>query len=244
MEAARIPIRFVFFDLDDTLIDTTAAVKASYDAAVARLRAEVGAAGFTAPGAEMERKLLSVFGSTLAPEFFLAWLYEAGVGDGLRQKLRGEVTAIFREHMATVPAYPEARAALEDLAAAGVGRGVITDGRVERQTEKLERSGLAPLVGPVFISGNYPPFCGKPAQAMFVDALAAAAVPAAAVMFVGDRVHDVIGANLAGMVSTRLRRGWAKDEEPPEGVAAARACYTIYSLRELPDVIRRHARGA
>jgi len=231
-------VRFVYFDLDDTLIDTTSAVRAGFRDALDSLRREVAAAGLTPPSAAFEEKLFGVFGSSFAPEYLAAWLYQAGVADGFRQRLADEGTAAFRAAVATIKPYPEAADVLARLAAAGVGCGVITDGRTQRQEEKIARSGLARWLGPVFISGNYPPFSDKPSQTMFRDGLAACGAPAGEVMFVGDRVKDVIGANLAGMISVRVRQGWAAAEEVPADLAAAAPQFDIRHLGELPDLIR------
>lgn len=231
-------VKFIFFDLDDTLIDTTAAVRGAIAGTLGKLRAVLRARGYEPPPAGVEDELLKLFGSSFAREFFAAWLYEAGLGDGLRRDLLAEALPSFRAAIAAVPPHAGAADVLSWLAARGIGRGLITDGRVGRQREKLERSGLAPFFGPVLISGSYEPFNDKPALTMFEEGLAAAGVAPAEAMFVGDRVKDVVGANLAGMVSVRVRQGWAKDEEGPRGVAAARADFELPAIKELPSLWR------
>ncbi len=238
--APRRKIRFVYFDLDDTLVDTTAAVVAGYGAALARLRAAVVARGGAASDGEIEKRLLSTFGSTMPREYFRAWLYEAGVADGAAAPLVAAAAAVYAGHMERIKAFPAAPAVLSRLAEEGVGRGVITDGRTEEQLTKLRNAGLASYFGPVFVSDKYPVFEGKPGQAMFADALRAAAAPAAAVAFVGDRTKDVIGANLAGMVSVRILQGWANRTGEEAGFAAAAADYTIETLAELRALLERH----
>ncbi len=233
------PIAFVYFDLDDTLIDTTNAVVDAYAAALAEIRPAVVDAGFTPPSGAVEEELIGTFGSTMPDEYLGAWLYEAGVDAELRRELAARGTAIFTRLTGEIAPFPDARPVLEWLAEEGIGRGVISDGRLEEQHAKLARAGLAELIGPTFISEDYPVFKGKPSLAMFGDALAAAEAPAAAVMYVGDRTKDVIGANLAGIVSARILQGWANRR--PGGVkhfAAAQPDYVIRNLGELPDVIR------
>lgn len=237
------PIAFVYFDLDDTLIDTTNAVVDAYAAALAEIRPAVVDAGCAPPSEAVEEELIGTFGSTMPDEYLAAWLYEAGVDADLRQELAARGTAIFARLTGEIAPFPDAKPVLEWLAEEGIGRGVISDGRLEEQRAKLEQAGLARFIGPAFISEDYPVFKGKPSLAMFEDALAAANAPAAAVMYVGDRTKDVIGANLAGMVSARILQGWANRR--PGGVkhfAAARPDYAIRNLGELPDVIRGHDR--
>ena len=230
-------IRFVYFDLDDTLVDTTTAVEGAYAAARAAIAPELAANGLKAPAAAAEEELLGVFGSRLPREYFIAWLAEAGATDGLARDLATRAAAAYRARLGAIPAYPGAAGVLAELAARGVGRGVITDGRRDGQRRKLKDAGLADLVGPVFISEDYPLFENKPGQRMFEDALAAAGFPAADVAFVGDRVKDVIGANLAGMVSVRVWQGWATRERAAAGLRVAQADVNLRTLAELPEAL-------
>ncbi|NIT36232.1 MAG: HAD hydrolase-like protein [candidate division Zixibacteria bacterium] len=234
-------ISFVYFDLDDTLIDTTNAVIDAYAAALAEIKPAVVDAGCEPASEAIEEELIGTFGSTMPDEYFNAWLYEAGVDSGLRRELAARGTAIFLRRTREIEPFPEAKPVLEWLVKKGVGRGIISDGRVEEQRAKLEHAGLAQLIGPVFVSEDYPVFKGKPSLAMFEDALAAAKAPAGAVMYVGDQAKDVIGANLAGMISVRVLQGWANRKPPSKHFAAARPAHIIANLGELPDVIRRHS---
>ena len=237
------PLSFVYFDLDDTLVDTTNAVIDAYAAALAELRPLLLEAGYTPPPEAVAEELTGTFGSTLPDEFLAAWLYEAGVDADLRDELAACGTAIFAKRTEKIEGFPEAKPALEWLAAEGIGRGIISDGRTEEQHAKLAHAGLAELIGPVFVSEDYPVFKGKPSLAMFTDALAAADAPAARVMYVGDRTKDVIGANLAGMVSARVLQGWANRRPKVKHFAAAQPDHVMANLSELPDIVNNHGRG-
>lgn len=230
-------IAFVYFDLDDTLIDTTGAVFEGYAAALAELGPAVAAAGGKVPAEAVAEQMAGTFGSTMPEEYLQAWLYETGVDGPLRGELAARGAAVFARRTEVIAPFPGARPVLEWLERCGISRGIISDGRADEQRAKLERAGLARFFGPAFISENYPVFRGKPARAMFDDALAAANAPAAAVMYVGDRDKDVIGANLAGMVSVRVLQGWANRRPSSRTFAAAQADYVIASLGELPGVI-------
>lgn len=230
-------IAFVYFDLDDTLIDTTGAVFEGYAAALAELGPAVVAAGGRLPAEAVAEQLAGTFGSTLPDEYLQAWLYETGVDGPLRDELAARGAAVFARRTEVIGPFAEARPVLEWLERCGIGRGIISDGRADEQRAKLERAGLARFFGRAFISENYPVFRGKPARAMFDDALRAANAPAPAVMYVGDRDKDVIGANLAGMVSVRVLQGWANRRPSSRTFAAAQADHVIASLGELPGVI-------
>jgi HAD superfamily hydrolase (TIGR01549 family) len=228
---------FVYFDLDDTLVDTTTAVEEAYAAALAELAPAVVAAGGRIPGGDVTAELAATFGSTLPEEYIQAWLYEAGVDGARREELAARGAATFARRTQTFGPFPQARPVLEWLEGRGIGRGIISDGRADEQRAKLARAGLARFFGPVFVSEDYAVFEGKPARAMFKDALAAAKAPAAAVIYVGDRDTDVIGANLAGMVSVRVLQGWANRRPPKRTFAAARPDRVIADLGELPAVV-------
>jgi len=234
------PIRFVYFDLDDTLVDTTGAVLNAYAAGEEILAAEMARAGYAAPDGDVREELIANFGSRLPCEYFTAWLAEAGAENGFADDLVLRATAVYYRQLKNLPPYPEARAVLEFLQERGLGVGVITDGIAVEQRAKLAAAGLQPFVGPVFISEDYPLFQSKPGQMMFEDALAAAGFTAAETMFVGDRPKDVLGANIAGMVAVRILQGWVNRRAGRERLRLARARYTIRTLDELPPLILKH----
>lgn len=230
-------ITFVYFDLDDTLIHTTGAVIAAYAAALAELEPAVVAAGGKVPAAGVPEQLAGTFGSTLPEEYLRAWLYETGVDGPLADELAARGAAVYEARTEVIPPFAEARPVLEWLEGRGIGRGIISDGRADEQREKLAHADLARFFGPVFVSGDYPVFKGKPSRAMFDDALAAAGAPPEDVMYVGDRDKDVIGANLVGMVSVRVKQGWANRRPSSRTFAAARADYALDDLAGLRGII-------
>lgn len=230
-------VRFVYFDLDDTLVDTTSAVLAAYEEGLGPLREALAKRGLAPAGDGRWEELLRAFGSRLPRELFYAWLMEAGYNDGDREGLLGVATDIYWRRVRRLRPFPDAAELLEWLAAAGIGRGIISDGRVEEQRAKLEDTGLARYFGPTFISGQYPLFQGKPAAAMYRDALTAAGEPPATVMFVGDRDKDIIGANIAGMTSVKILQGWANRRPAAEQLAVAVPDYTVYRLADIKAII-------
>lgn len=74
----------------------------------------------------------------------------------------------------------------------------------------------------------------KPDAGFFARVVEEAGAPAAAILYVGDRVdNDVVPALAAGLHAIRIRRGAHADVESPEGVV------TIGSLDELPEALAR-----
>jgi FMN phosphatase YigB (HAD superfamily) len=74
----------------------------------------------------------------------------------------------------------------------------------------------------------------KPDAAFFAHVVDEAGVPAAEILYVGDRVdNDVVPALAAGLHAVRVRRGAHARVESPEGTV------TIGSLDELPEALER-----
>lgn len=234
------PIRFVYFDLDDTLVDTTGAVLAAYAAGEELLTAALAASGLATPDGDVREELIGHFGSRLPREYFTAWLAEAGAENGFADNLVADAAAAYYQRLKELAPFPAARPVLEFIRERGLGAGVITDGLAAEQRAKIAAAGLEAFIGPLIISEDYPLFQGKPGQMMFRDALAAADLHPAEIMFVGDRSKDVLGANIAGMVSVRILQGWVNRRPPAESLRLARARYTIRKLDELPPLILRH----
>jgi FMN phosphatase YigB (HAD superfamily) len=232
-------IKFVYFDLDDTLVDTTTAVAAGFRAAVARLEdagAIPGGGGGEAysfiPG------LLESFRSLFTREILAALLVEFGVEPSENEGLLTEAAGVFREELlATIRTFPGVPETLAELAKKGIGRGVLTDGRTDHQLAKLAAAGLDGALEPVIISGDYPPFTMKPSQVLFGDAARAVGLEPERIVYVGDRTKDVVGANIAGMVSVRVLQGRANEKPHEPYLAVERPDYIIENVPALIPVI-------
>lgn len=185
-----------------------------------------------------------------------AWLVEAD-GDGytprtvLAERMRVRfhlpddvphlVERLLFEHLPWVAPYPGVPVRLDALRSAGIPVVVVTNGTVDQQQAKLDRTGLADLVSGVVISQEAG--FAKPDRRIFEAALAVAGVPrvrgapgAGAAWMVGDHpVADVGGGRDAG-----LRTGWVAhgrawgEERAPDVVRGS----TVEVLDALLDVSR------
>lgn len=233
-------IKFVYFDLDDTLVDTTTAVAAGFRAAVARLE-DAGAI----PGGDDRGEaynfigdLLESFRSLFTREILAALLVEFGAEPSENEGLLTEAAGVFREEqLATIRTFPGVPETLAELAKKGIGRGVLTDGRTEHQKAKLAAAGLDGALEPVIISGDYPPFTMKPSQVLFGDAVRAVGLEPERIVYAGDRTKDVVGANIAGMVSVRVLQGRANEDAHEPRLTVERPDYVIESVPALLAVV-------
>jgi putative hydrolase of the HAD superfamily len=202
------------FDLDDTLFDHRGA-------------AERGAAAFFAAQGIVFTPELEGLWFEAEKRWFDAWRTgEVAFAEQRRARLRDVLPAaglatpaddagldgLFEEYRSLYRAEWRAHAGavelLEELRASGARIGILTNGDDTQQHDKLERTGLLPLVDVVCASGATGLF--KPQLAAFEHLAAQLGVARADVLFVGDDPElDVAGARAAGMRAALVahRRG-------------------------------------
>jgi HAD superfamily hydrolase (TIGR01549 family) len=218
-------LRAIFFDLDDTLCDTTGTRLERTERCLARLRRDhpdVDADTF------VERTLESA---------------------GPRRAIRGVPRTIADLGLAETPAGREASRMwffvdCYDLIrplpgvceiVPGLSKtyalGIVTNGEDEIQHGKLRHLEVRSDIPHVVISEAFG--CEKPDPGIFEHALKLAGVPAHEALFVGDRLEtDIAGAKAVGMPTVWLN-GWGDEPEP----ADAEPDVVITSFEQLPDAI-------
>lgn len=236
----------MLFDLDDCLMAHSRAVAVG----LARARAETGGAVAAADaGAELRRwreleehhygrwltgeidfieqrrerarGFLAPFGITPSPEDALAWFDRYMIG-----------------YRASWSLYDDVLPALDALeqAVPGIRFGVITNGDLTFQTEKLEAIGLADRMSHVIASGELG--VAKPAAAIFELAASSFGVPVASCAYVGDRLRtDAAGADAAGMLGLWLDRPFEALGVPVEAGAVPLGVVRLTALLDLPAAI-------
>lgn len=128
------PIKGVIFDLDDTLYSEKQYVRSGFRAVAKLLGRD-----------EAEEKLWNYFldGKNAIDELLSEW----GQQDQKEQCLRA-----YREHMPGIVLYEGVEPLIRSLKAEGVLVGIITDGRVEGQKNKVKALGLDDLVSDIIIT--------------------------------------------------------------------------------------------
>ncbi len=240
--AARISV--MLFDLDDCLMTHSRAVAHGLDAArtaaggalaaadgdaeLARWRELeehhyarylMGELDFLEQRRERVRGFLAPYGIALSPSEALDWF--EGYMNGYRAgwALYDDVLPVLETLERRVP---------------GIRFGIVTNGDIAFQTEKLVAIGLVDRIEHVIASGEVG--VAKPASGIFLAAARAFGVDVAACAYVGDRLRtDAIGAHDAGMLGLWLDRGELSSALASEAVTADRALPVprITSLREL-----------
>jgi putative hydrolase of the HAD superfamily len=182
--------RAIFFDLDDTLFDRTAAVVRWVAAHVGSIDGE--ALAWVVELDDRGRRPRLLFAAGLIQRF------------GLHRTV-AELAAAFPSELAE-HVEPEAgvRATIERLAERH-SVAIVTNGGAA-QRDKLARAGLADVVEAVFVSGELG--VAKPAPGIFEHALAWSNVAPAECLFVGDDpINDIAPATALGMATAWLPRG-------------------------------------
>ena len=201
------------FDLDNTLWDRNAAIRATgrllhetWPAVRDATTAEDAAAKFAAFDEEGLAGRERLMARTLAE-----W---PGIG------LSHDELAVWylRESRSVTPPDAEVAALLQDLNAAGVPWGIVTNGPSSGQHATIKSRGLEGLNRCVTVSEEVGH--RKPDPAIFHAALDCLGVPASRdVLFVGDDVAaDMVGAKGVGLSTAWVSQGrsWPDGVEPPD----------------------------
>jgi putative hydrolase of the HAD superfamily len=239
----------VLLDVDDTLVDTRAAFEEAL-AQVTRVylpglpadriadvleawradrggwyrRYTRGEVGYVEQRRARANELHELFGAApLDDEGFAAWnaVFEAAFAGAWR-------------------AHDDAVAAIEELAAAGLALGSLTNARVDYQADKLARAGLGRV--PVLV-GMDTLGVGKPAPEVFLEACRRLGTVPERTAYVGDELDiDALASVRVGLVGVWLDRpGLRRHPIAEVEIAAARAegVLVISSLTEAPAVLAR-----
>jgi putative hydrolase of the HAD superfamily len=156
---------------------------------------------------------------------FLPLVTRAGVVEEDLDDLFAEYATFYESHWV---AFDDARAVLDDLAAAGYVLGVLTNGQRAQQLAKLARVGLLDRFAVVVASSELP--AGKPDPRAFTALCQRLDTAPGSVVFVGDDpLTDVVGARSAGLQAVLVDR--VQEGRATEGVPCIR------SLTELPAIL-------
>jgi putative hydrolase of the HAD superfamily len=198
----------VLFDLDETLILRSGAIRAFIADQYRRFAPELG----RIDGAAYAARFLAMEDNgripkdKLYPEFVAA-LGITGVDAG----------TLLEDYRSRYPGFaslaPGARETVAAIRAEGLRTGILTNGNERVQMAKIEAIGFADLLDTIVVSEAVG--LRKPDPAIFVMATDRLGVDPAATLFVGDSPEtDIVGAAGAGLQTAWFRNG----AEWPEGL--------------------------
>jgi putative hydrolase of the HAD superfamily len=203
----------LLLDVDDTLIDTRAAMVAAGEAAVAELWPEVGAEVHHAAGVHFHGDPSGFFGRFTTGELGFAQMREARVADLLEVfSLRaiGEVNRRFEDayepaFSANVRLFDDVLPFVEAATSAGIRMGLLTNSSSHYTQQKLEITGLEGVFAVVATRDTLG--FGKPDPRAFHHACGLLGTTPNETLYIGDHIEiDAIAAKDAGLYAVWLRR--------------------------------------
>jgi putative hydrolase of the HAD superfamily len=224
-------------DLDDTLLDYSGGVDASWRDACAACCAPLGLDADPLVQAVAETRRWFWGDPTRHREERLdmlrAWRRIAGHALArlgvAREGLDAAIARAYADRRrAVMRLFPDARETLERLRRRGLPLGLVTNGDAGQQRDKIERFALAPLFDVIVIEGEFG--AGKPDAVVYRHALARLGVRPRDAWMVGDHLEfDVDGSQRVGLRGAWLDRAGAG----LPGDSRVRPDRIIRSLREL-----------
>ncbi len=226
-------LKAIFFDLDETLLDTSGcrppAVEASFHAAASvypQLQLEAWRKASEEVKGEMHDLWLNSpnSGAELLREGSYRILKKLGVDD---RELAAHVShAYYRTWVSHLNLFPE----VHEVLAALRGRfrlGIVSNGPSDLQRYKLKLFDLEHEFDPIVISGEVG--IAKPDPKIFRYALELAKVSPSEALYVGDSpVYDIVGAKSVGM-----KMAWVNRNGLPVETLGAKPDFVVYRLTEL-----------
>jgi HAD superfamily hydrolase (TIGR01549 family) len=213
------PIRAVFFDVGETIVDESREYGAWADWLKVPRHTFSAVLGAIVAAGDDHREAFGRF--------------KVGFDLGWERRLRAEAGQ--PERLLAEDLYPDAVPCLEALRAMGLTLGVAGN-----QTGEAEAA-LRALGLPVDVVGSSASWgAAKPSPGFFARMVEAAGCPARSVLHVGDRVdNDIRPAQEAGLATAFVQRGpWGHLRRDPP--VEARCLFRMPSLVNLPERIRRH----
>ncbi|HEY3325093.1 MAG TPA: HAD family hydrolase [Planctomycetota bacterium] len=217
-------LKAIFFDIDDTLVDRTKAMRSALDTFM--------------------QSRPDVFAISESERYVAACLERDKRGYAPRSQFSEWVVNSFPRLQMTPSEFWQACAqaildnividpAICNMLASLRGRyrlGVISNGHGSRQRRKLQRAGLSQYFDSIIISGELG--VAKPDARIYAGALSRAGFCASESLLVGDDVErDVLGPMQHGMASCWVARGRSYPRELPQ------PCRIIESILDLPEAL-------
>lgn len=206
-------LRAIIFDIDDTLLATTACTTACRRRAVDRLLEAIESRE-REQALELERRLYAIFGWARLPDLWRALAMEMGRKPPSEDELLGIRKLFEIDFFETISVMPAVEHTLASLAERGFALGIISDGGESIQLRKLRTTGLDKHfpAGQVMISIQSDLFSSKPSTANFHRMEKVLDLRPEQIAYVGDKPWDITAANVAGWRSIRTTQ--ASDGSP------------------------------
>lgn len=232
----------LLLDVDDTLIDTKAAMVAAGAASVAQLWPEAGAEISHAAGVHFHRDPGGFFARFTTGELSFEHMRQAHITnlletfslraiDEVAQHFEGTYGPAF---FANVRLFDDVLPFVDAISTAGIRTGLLTNSSSGYTQEKLEFTGLEGVFAVVATRDTLG--FGKPDPRVFHHACELLGVPPNETAYVGDEIEiDAIAAKDAGLCAVWLQRD--PDDSRGARLAEAHGIPVVPSLREVTALL-------
>ncbi len=230
------PLKALFFDIDDTLYSTTAFAQRARRQAIRAMITAGLRVGEAEALAELD-EVISEFSSNYEHHYeklLLRFPKTAVAGLNPAILVAAAVVAYHDTKPEDLKPFPDVAAAFPRLAKAGLALGIITSGLTVKQAEKLVRLGLLPYLNPegIFITEQLG--ISKPNPKLWQHACRELKLKPEGCAYVGDHpVHDVEPVKKIGMTAVLNRREGKYARVP----AKVKPDYEIRSFDELIGIL-------
>lgn len=224
-------IKSVFFDIDNTLYDSTLQAEMVRRNAI-KAMIEAGLEIDEEDGLKALMETVERFGSNY--QYHFDDLLKRFGRDRNPRIIAAGIVAYHTTKAAYLVPYPDTVPTLLALRDSCYRLGIITEGRGVKQWEKLIRLGLQHFFHAVVISEEVG--MEKPGKEMFLKAAEAIGSRPEECLMVGDRLDkDITGAKKAGMSTVQIMRGKYSDRKPES--EEEEPDYVIPKLKELLEIL-------
>jgi len=225
-------IKALFFDIDDTLYDSTLQASLARKNAI-KAMIEAGLDVNEEKAMNSLQEIVKKFGSNYSYHFD-ELLKESGYDPNPRIVAAG-VVAYHTTKIAYLVPFPDTIPTLLRLRDLDYKLGIITDGISVKQWEKLIRLGLQHFFHSVIISSDVRR--EKPDPELFKIAVKNLGCKPEETLVVGDRLDkDISGANKAGMVTVQIIKGKYRERKPRDEFEEPD--YIISNLANILDILK------
>ncbi len=219
-------IRAVIFDLDDTLYDEMQFVKGGFKAVSSCISKN------NSNQNTVYRMLLDVLEKHGRGHTFDIALKKLGL---YSKKLIPKLVEVYRIHQPNLSPYPDVRTVLSALRKQGYKLGLITDGNVEVQRNKVEALKVKDFFDCIIFSDEYGIEKQKPNPFSYQKAMEELKASARETIYVGDNPYkDFVNAKKLKIQTVRVLRGQYKNLVVAK---THKADYHINSLGEVLSII-------
>jgi putative hydrolase of the HAD superfamily len=242
VDPSRPAVAALLLDVDDTLIDTRAAMVAAAEATIAQLWPGVGPEMLHAAGVQFHSDPGGFFARFTTGELTFRQMRHARVADLIESlALVAADEDFLRFDEVYDPAFSSGVRLFDDVVPlveaageAGIRMGLLTNSSSSYTEQKLEITGLTGVFAVVATRDTLG--YGKPDSRAFHHACRLLGVSPAETLYVGDHLEiDAIAAREAGLSAVWLRR----DAGESRGMARARerGMPVVSSLRQIPELL-------